>query len=184
MSQMSDSAFALGGNAEMLRDRHDAYRLLEKLGASERLLQHVRQVGEAADRLMRAYQQLGIVFDATMIELGAAMHDAGKILYPEELDGPGARHEPSGQTLLLAHDVPLEITRCCVSHGTWNRVEVSFEERTVALADMLCRGARELRLEQSIVAMAADRLSTDRQSIHEELNRTFERIATANLGYA
>jgi hypothetical protein len=39
-------------------------------------------VGEAADALVAAYQALGLAFDLRRIELGVAVHDAGKIAYP------------------------------------------------------------------------------------------------------
>jgi hypothetical protein len=65
-------------------NRNDAYNLLCQLGASERLLRHAELVGEAADSLIVVYRELGVEFDASLIELGAAIHDAGKIVHPEE----------------------------------------------------------------------------------------------------
>ena len=55
----------------MIHDRQDAYRLIEE------------------------YNELALRFDAGLIELGVAVHDAGKIKHPEELDGPGSMHEPA-----------------------------------------------------------------------------------------
>jgi hypothetical protein len=127
----------------MLRNRADAYRLLGELGASKKLLVHVRLVGEAADRLIQAYLRVGVDFNPNLIELGVAVHDAGKIQHPEELESHGAMHEPAGETLLLAHGVQPEVARCCVSHAKWQDAGVSFEERSVALADKLWKGKRE-----------------------------------------
>ena len=57
------------------------------------LPRHAQLVGEAADSLIVEYREPGVEFDASLIELGAAIHDAGKIVHPEELSGPGSRHE-------------------------------------------------------------------------------------------
>lgn len=161
----------------MLRDRNDAYRLLKGLGAPERLLVHVRLVAEAADQLVKAYTELGIHFDAQLIELGVAVHDAGKIQHPGELDGPGARHEPAGQALLLAHGVQAEVARCCVSHAAWQADGVCFEERSVALADKLWKGKREQALELRVVDDAAAVLCIDRWDVFTRLDSVFEEIA-------
>lgn len=161
----------------MLRDRADAYRFLNELGASQELLTHVQLVGEAAERLIQAYVDLGVGFNATLIELGVAIHDAGKIQYPEELTAPGSKHESAGEILLLAHGVPPEIARCCVSHAKWQEPEVSFEERSVALADKLWKGKREEALELSIIDEVASRLSVDRWDVFPQLDSVFEEIA-------
>jgi hypothetical protein len=161
----------------MLKDRSDAYGLLKRLGAPERLLAHVQLVAEAADQLMLAYTALGIDFNAQLIELGVAVHDAGKIQHPEELDGPGARHERAGQALVLAHGVQADVARCCVSHAAWHADEVSFEERSVALADKLWKGRREPELELHIVDEVAARLHVGRWDVFTQLDAVFEEIA-------
>jgi hypothetical protein len=161
----------------MLKDRSDAYGLLRRLGAPERLLVHVQLVAEAADQLMLAYTDLGIDFNAPLIELGVAVHDAGKIQHPEELDGPGARHEPAGQALLLAHGVQAEVARCCVSHAAWQADDVSFEERSVALADKLWKGRREQALELRVVDDIASRLGMGRWDVFDVVDTGFEDIA-------
>ena len=161
----------------MLESRDDAYRLLRKLGAPERLLTHVRLVGEAADVLIEAYKALGLRFDATLVMLGAAVHDAGKIAHPAELSAPGALHEPAGEALMLAHDVQPEVARCCVSHAQWQAPDVSLEERTVALADKLWKGKREESLELRVIDQVAQRLGVDRWDVYARLDSVFEEIA-------
>ena len=166
----------------MLTDRHDAYRLLCRLGAPERLLRHVQLVGEAADALIRAYRRLGLRFDARLIELGVAVHDAGKIGFPEELDGPGAQHERAGMALMLSHGVDAAVARCCVSHAAWDEPCVTFEEQTVALADKLWKGKRETELELMVIDEAANRLGVTRWEIFERLDTVFEEIAAGADG--
>jgi wobble nucleotide-excising tRNase len=97
----------------------------------------------AANAAINAYDSLSLEFDATLIRLGVALHDAEKISYPSELDGPGSMHEPAGEALLLASGVQPKVARCCVTHGRWAETGVSFEELSVALADKLWKGKRE-----------------------------------------
>lgn len=162
----------------MLDNRADAYQLLIRLGASARLLLHVQLVGEAADLLMRGYADLGLDLDAQWIELGVAVHDAGKIAHPEELTGPGSLHEPAGKALLLQNDVQQRIAECCVSHAAWRTKGLSLEELSVALADKLWKGKREQDLELLVIDQAALRLGVDRWGVFEALDSVFEEIAT------
>ncbi|WP_199724833.1 HD domain-containing protein [Noviherbaspirillum saxi] len=161
----------------MLDTRQDAYRLLQALGAPTRLLVHVQLVGEAADRLVQEYSDLGITFDARLIELGVAVHDTGKIKHPEELDQSGSLHEPAGKIMLLANGVQAEVAQCCVSHAQWQGSEVSFEERSIALADKLWKGKREEALELLVIDDVAARLGVDRWDVFSRLDSVFEEIA-------
>jgi hypothetical protein len=70
----------------MLNNRDEAYRLLARLGAPSRLIVHLQLVAEAADQLVLAYEAIGLRFDSQLIELGVAVHDAGKIEHRAELD--------------------------------------------------------------------------------------------------
>jgi len=162
-----------------LTNRNDAYNLLSQLGAPERLLRHAQLVGEAADSLIGAYRELGVEFNAAVIELGAAIHDAGKIVHPEELSGPGSRHEWAGQALMLRHGVQPEVAKCCVSHAAWRNADVTFEERTVALADKLWKGKRETDLELAVIDEAAIRLDVGRWDVFDRLDLAFETIAAS-----
>jgi hypothetical protein len=54
---------------------------------------------------------------AVRMRLGVMLHDVGKIVHSQELDGPGAEHEPAGERLLLDHGVSLEVARMCLSHA-------------------------------------------------------------------
>jgi hypothetical protein len=62
----------------MLKDRFDAYQLFKSLGAPERLIGHARLVGNAAERLLLEFLVLGVECDASLVELGAILHDAKK----------------------------------------------------------------------------------------------------------
>jgi hypothetical protein len=162
----------------MLNTRADAYRLLEQLGATKRLLLHLQLVGEAADLLIAGYKQLGIPFHGKLIELGVAVHDAGKIKHPAELEAPGSLHEREGQAMLLAQGVQPEVARCCISHAAWNGPGVSFEEQSVALADKLWKGKREAELELLVIDAAASKLGVERWDVYPQLDLLFESIAS------
>lgn len=165
----------------MLTHRADAYRLLEALGAPAHLLLHLQLVGEAGDLLIHAYRSLGLLFNAPLIELGVAVHDAGKIEHPSELTQPGSLHELAGQKLLLANGVQPEVARCCVTHASWQGPGVSLEERTVALADKLWKGKREPELELLVVDEVAQRLRVGRWDVFEPLDCVFEEIAAGGV---
>src|SRR6266849_5129328 len=78
----------------------EARNLLVKMGAPQSLLTHVRLVGEATELLLAELQRLGIPHDADFVRVAVVLHDSGKILHPDELDGGGDKHEHAGEMLL------------------------------------------------------------------------------------
>jgi hypothetical protein len=162
-----------------ISNRNDAFILLKSLGAPPRLIRHLELVSEAADLLMQEYNRLGLQFDSKLLELGVAVHDAGKILHLKELDEPGAQHEVAGRNLLISHGVMLEVAECCVSHAQWDTGNVTFEELSVALSDKLWKGKREPELELLVIDKASQMLGTDRWEIFQELDSAFEKIASS-----
>lgn len=107
----------------------------------------------------------------------AVLHDAGKIVRPEELVGSGSAHEAAGERLLLAHGVPAELAHCCRSHAAWRELECSLDELLVALADTLWKGAREPELELVVIDRVAKQLGKDRWGVFVHLDTAFEEIA-------
>ena len=163
-----------------LDTREDAYALLQHLGATPHLLLHLQLVGEAADELIALFGSLGVACDAQAIELAAALHDAGKIVHPNELSGPGHQHEQAGERLLLANGVPASLARHCVNHAAWDAPAMGFEELAVALADALWKGVRIEELELRVIDAVAAQLGVDRWAVLTAMDDGFERIA--NLG--
>jgi putative nucleotidyltransferase with HDIG domain len=155
----------------------DSYQFLQKLGASPRLMQHVKLVGEAAEMLILQFQKLGISFDPDWIRLGVIFHDVGKILHPSELIEKGHEHEAAGEMLLLSQGVDPKIARCCRSHGQWQKMECDFEELVVALADNLWKGKRNTELENNVIAKVVKMCDQDYWSIFVELDSGFEKVA-------
>jgi len=155
----------------------DAFALLNRLGAPPRLLTHLRLVGEAADALIPNIQGVGVPLDAEFVRLGVAVHDAGKILHPGELDGYGSDHEPDGERLLIEHGVEPRFARCCLSHARWAEMHCSLEELLVALADKLWKGVRHAELERRVIEAAAQEAGREFWDLFVDLDTGFEEIA-------
>lgn len=155
----------------------DAYQTLQDLDAPPRLIQHVKLVSEAGEILISQFQQLNLAFDPEWIRLGIVFHDTGKILYPLELTDRGNQHEAAGEQLLLDRGIDPKIARCCRSHGQWDRIECSFEELVVALADCLWKGKRNVELEHLTIYKAAQILKQDYWDVFVKLDDRFEKIA-------
>ena len=78
----------------------------------------------------------------------------------------------------LARRVQPEVARCCVTYAAWQHPDVTFEERTVALADKLWKGKREGALELAIIDDVAGRLQVERWDVFARLDAVFEEIAS------
>eukprot|EP01030_Chromulinospumella_sphaerica_P001838 gene1838-1803_t len=111
---------------------------------------------QAAQALSAALKAAAVAHDAQWMAMGAALHDVGKLLYVQEVSGPGSEHEAAGEALLLKAGVPAHLARCCVTHGQWQNCE-ALESLCVALADRLWRGARCPELELRVIDAAAER---------------------------
>jgi putative nucleotidyltransferase with HDIG domain len=157
----------------------DALALLASLGAPPRLVTHGRLVAEAAEELLFFCRSIGLVVDEGLVRAGAVLHDAGKCLYPSELEARGARHEEAGQELLLRKGVSPRVARCCVSHARWNAMPCTLEELLVALADTLWKGVRRPELESDVFDEVVRRTSADGWAMYLALDTTLEAIANS-----
>ncbi|WIM92665.1 HD domain-containing protein [Actinoplanes oblitus] len=130
-----------------------AAELLTALRAPARLGAHLRAVHDVAWRLTGwlggAYP--GLRFDRRAVLFGAATHDIGKVLHPEELSGPGSRHEDAGRWLLLAAGVDPRLARFAGSHGRWDAPGARLEDLLVAVADKVWKANRVPDLEYLVV---------------------------------
>ena len=85
-----------------LENKHQAQQLLCDLGAPEHLIKHGELVCEATELLLHGLKEMGLKCDENLAQIGALLHDCGKILHPEELYKSGNKHEQAGKELLLA----------------------------------------------------------------------------------
>ncbi|MEM7449342.1 MAG: HD domain-containing protein [Myxococcota bacterium] len=146
---------------DALRLPAGALELLCYLGAPDWLLHHHRVAVAAAMQLVSAIRlETGAQFDRRQVLMGAALHDCGKILHPEERGSLGEAHEAAGEQLLLAKGIRPEVARCCRTHRDWRSREAKLEDLLVALAVRLPWGPREETLEQRIIDAVAARSPT------------------------
>lgn len=134
------------------RSAEDALLLLERLGAPDRLLRHHILVLEAADELLASLAPDCLGIDAELVRMGAAVHDAGKIVHPHELTGSGRRHEEDGGPLLEQAGAS-HLARFCESHSRWRGRQLPLEDLLVALSDVLWKGHRSRELEERVMEL-------------------------------
>lgn len=139
-----------------VRTPEEAYELLARLGAAPWLIRHHELVVEAAAILVAGVASaFEVDFDQERVLLGAALHDCGKVVHPEEMRGPGSRHEAAGEALLASRGVPGELARVCRTHADWGAADAELEDLLVALADKLWKGRRAADLEERVVQVLA-----------------------------
>jgi HD superfamily phosphodiesterase len=167
----------------MVRTPADARRLLVDLGASQWLVRHHELVVEAAQVLAsRVRGELGVAFDHDLVVLGAALHDAGKVIHIHEMSGPGHAHEAAGEQLLISHGISEKMARFCVTHAAWDDDARTVEDLLVALADKLWKGKREEALEQRAVARIAELTHREPWEVFAPFDAICEAIAADGPG--
>lgn len=157
-----------------------ALSLLAELGASPWLVRHHELVLEAATQrceLLRG--RFDVAFDRELVLIGAALHDAGKIIHPEETREPGHMHESAGERLLIEHGLGPHLARFCVTHASWDRSGIVIEDLLVALADKLWKGKRDDDLERRVADAIARGVTREVWDIFETLDSICEEIADA-----
>jgi len=141
------------------------------------LVRHHELVLEAADALLQRLRSW-VRVDEARVRIGAAVHDAGKVLHPEEMSQAGHLHEAAGERWLLTLGFPPEIARCCITHAAWNDPRAQLEDRLVALADKLWKGKRDESLERALVTELATQTGLDPWECFERFDAICERIAS------
>lgn len=116
------------------------------------LTRHLEMVQEVTDDLVAKLQaEFRVHIPREELSLGAALHDIGKIFYPEEIHGEGNRHEGEDvyNALLKAGFTQNE---ACFSrlHTEAANPNAWAPFLIVALADVLWRGGRDMDLELRI----------------------------------
>lgn len=153
--------------------------LLETLQAPPRLAAHLRAVHDVACQLtdwLRPHCP-GLAFDQEAVAFGAAIHDIGKVVHPDELSGPGSAHEQAGYELLLAQGVEDHLARFARTHATWTAADVGTEDLLVSLADKVWKAKRVAELEQLVTERLAAAAGQEPWEAFMALDDALDRIA-------
>ncbi len=157
----------------------EASRLLADTGAPPRLRAHGALVHGVAVELLAwlAEHHPGLPVDTDAVRFGAAVHDIGKTEHPEELSGPGHRHEAAGERLLLARGVPARLARFCATHGDWSAEGRGLEDLLVSLADKVWKGARAEELELLVTRRVAEAAGQPAWEVFAALDDALQALA-------
>ncbi|MER7844839.1 HD domain-containing protein [Kitasatospora sp. NPDC096077] len=154
----------------------DVAELLRTVDAPPRLVAHLALVAEVAERIAEFWAGQGLDLDRAAVRFGAATHDIGKAVHPEELSAPGSAHEPAGYALLLAHGVPEPLARFARSHASWGEPGTTTEELLVSLADKAWKNQRVQDLEDRVVDRLAAATGRERWEAFLALDDLLTRI--------
>lgn len=157
----------------------DARRLCEALSAPPRLVAHLTLVFDAARQLVNGFQSRWpqLSFDAEAVLFGAATHDLGKCRVPDELYGPGNRHEEVGAALLESQGVSVRLARFAATHGSWQRADLPLEDLLVCLADTIWKGQRIDALETHVLRHLAKQTQSDDWEVFHHLDQLLGEVA-------
>jgi len=157
----------------------EAQRLCHELNASARLVAHLRLVHDVACQIVAGVKKQfpAMEFDGDAVCFGAATHDLGKVLHPDELTGPGKLHEEDGPRLLEANGVPSNLARFARTHGSWDE-ESLLEDLWVSLADAVWKGQRIDDLEELVVQRIAEETGQEAWSVFSASDLLLTEIAS------
>ena len=161
------------------KNPEDIYCFLRSQQAPERLLKHHQLVVEAAKEIIVGLKNNFPDLDCNyqQVLLGSAIHDAGKIIFTEEICAGGNNHELAGEKLLIELGIPANIARFCRTHACWNDSGNTLEDLLVALADTLWKGCRNEQLEQIAIAKISSSIQKDFWDIFILADSLFEEIS-------
>ncbi|MGW5780435.1 HD domain-containing protein [Streptomyces sp. NPDC003863] len=152
--------------------------LLRTLDAPPRLAAHLRAVHDVARQLVGWVEEHcpDLAVDRGAVLFGAATHDIGKVVHPEELSGPGSLHEEAGRELLAAHGFAPESARFAATHATWTDPGVTVEDLLVGTADKIWKNKRVPALEDLVVARLTEATGRARWEEFLALDELLERL--------
>ena len=154
-------------------------QLCETLGAPPRLIAHLRCVHDVATDLVEGLHRIfpTLAFDSHAVLFGAAVHDLGKVRHPNELTGPGSKHEEDGPAMLEEAGVSPSLSRFAGTHGAWND-SLPLEDLLVALADAAWKG-RLPELEGAIARKIGTMLAIEEWKVFAEIDGLADQLAAA-----
>jgi len=157
----------------------DVVELLRSAHAPLRLAAHLRAVHDVAvaicNWLARTYP--AVRFDADAVAFGAATHDIGKAIHPEELNGPGTQQEAAGADYLVRLGVPPHRARFAATHNAWDQPDIALDDLLVVLADKVWKGRRDEDAERRVLAMLENQTGATQWEIFSLLDDELAQIA-------
>jgi HD domain len=158
----------------------EAQRLCQQLDVPPRLLAHLQLVHDVAAELVAGIRRIfpDATFDHEAVLFGAATHDLGKVLHPNELTGPGHKHEDDGPGLLRANGISERLARFAMTHARWSD---DLEDMIVALADSVWKGKRSAGLENALVKSIAAGTGLPDWEVLLQLDKIIEQIAADSI---
>lgn len=156
----------------------EAERIIREQNAPPRLVAHLTLVHDVAVRLVDALLKKwpNLQINREHVLLGAALHDIGKVIHPNELTGPGKQHEAAGEKLLLRLGVKTEVARFARSHGEL-AAGLPLEDLLVKIADMIWKGKRIDDIEQALVAKMAAECGLEPYQSFSFVDKVLSRLA-------
>jgi len=117
-------------------------------------------------------------FTTDDVLFGAATHDIGKAICPEELVASRESHTKKGFSLLKSLGIPERRARFALTHRNWkDDTTVNIEDLLVALADKCWKGKRVSDLERLIVDEVVRLTGKDRWQVFLTLDGIIERLS-------
>ena len=155
-----------------------AQDLCQQLNAPPRLVVHLQLVHEAAGKIVSGLKKEfpGLVLDEPAILFGAATHDLGKTLHPEELWASGEKHQEDGPALLISKGVDPRLARFALTHSQWYDT-MGVEDFVVALADKVWKGRGLPDLEAVLAKVIAGQTGLPEWQVFSQLDEILGEIA-------
>jgi hypothetical protein len=153
---------------------------VRQLETPPRLAAHLLLVHDVASQLVEGLDRHNLArpIDGTAIRFGAATHDIGKVLVPQELEGPGHQHEQLGRQRLIEAGVQADLARFASTHDAWpQQHDLALDDLLVTLADTCWKGARDYELEEHIASLLSAVEKRDRWEVLLALDELVEQIA-------
>lgn len=152
--------------------------LLTRYAAPPGLIAHLIIVHDVASTLIQQIDMLWpqLDYDREAVLIGAATHDIGKVIYPNELTGPGTQHEEIGPQLLQDSGFSPDRARFARTHGQWSQ-EAALEDLLVTFADKIWKGKRDEALEQELAQQIARQSQKEAWEVYMELDDMANGIA-------
>ncbi|VEP18818.1 HD domain-containing protein [Hyella patelloides LEGE 07179] len=161
----------------------EIYAFLQQQKAPERLIKHHKLVVEATEEIITDLKTNFPNLDCnySQVLIGAAIHDAGKIIFNNEIYKSGNRHELEGEQYLINLGIPPHIAKFCRTHAHWNDPDNTIEDLLVAVADVLWKGCRNEQLENLVISRISNLMEKDFWDVFLIVDSLFEKVSDCGI---